>query len=103
MAKKKKQILGIAGKTQDDKPVMNNVFKLVGTHGTPLQDVLNYFKDNGLVIDWLDYIEGMLKDGANIETAKARIQACVGEVYGPKYRDEVMKRIEHWYPTEGKL
>jgi len=96
----KKKILNIAGKTTDGKDVTSGNFSLVGSHGLPLELVLMFMKEKELVIDWLDYINGALKDGANIETVKARISSAVADVYGPKYRDEVMKRIEFFFPAE---
>lgn len=95
-----KKILTSNGKTTDDKLVIGNVFSLIGSHGLPLEVVLNWANENNLIIDWVNYIEGALKDGAKIETVKARISSAVADVHGPKYRDEVMKRVEIFFKDE---
>lgn len=78
--------------------VIGGVFKLVGTHGLPLEVVLMDFKEHNLRVDWLDYIKYALLDGANIETVKSRIEAAVGDVCGPKHKAKVVERMNHWYP-----
>lgn len=97
MTIKNKNILSIAGKTTDERVVVKNVFTLVGTYGITLDVVLEYFKENDLLIDWCDYIEGAMKDGANIRSIKAKIYEMVGGVYDPPYRDEIMKRIVYFF------
>lgn len=69
-----------SGKTIDGQPVMAGVQILTGTHGVPLEVVIDLFKSRGWVVDWLDYIDGALKDGANPRTVRARILSAVGEV-----------------------
>ena len=96
----KKRILKNNGKTEDERPVMGNTFSLLGTHGLPLEFILSYIQEKGLAVDWIDYINGALKDGANLDTVKARISSAVGDVHGPKYRDEVMKRVELFFSIE---
>jgi len=75
------------------KPVMADVFPLVGTHGVPLEIILDFFKEREMVMDWPDYIRGALKDGHNPRTIKARITSAVGDVYGASYRDAVEERL----------
>ena len=81
------------GVTTEGLSVQANIFPLVGTHGVPLEYVLHHFKDNGMVMDWPDYIKGALKDGHKPRTIKARILAAVGDVYGPEYRKQVEIRL----------
>lgn len=71
-----------SGITTEGLPVLANVFSLVGTHGIPLEIILYKFQQEGIVVDWEDYIKGALKDGHNPKTIKARILAAVGDVYG---------------------
>lgn len=100
-SKRKATKMNMSGTTEHTNyPVMSGVFTLVGTHGTPLEAVLDYFKERNMVVDWLDYVQFALKDGANIGTIKARISSSVGECYGPKYKKEVMDRLERYYPHD---
>lgn len=83
-----------SGITEDGIPVYSGVFSLVGTHGLPLELILDRFKQEGRVVDWPDYVAMALKDGHKPVTIKARILAAVGDVYGPAHRDEVERRLE---------
>jgi hypothetical protein len=82
-----------SGITTDDKPVFAGMFRHVGTHGTPLEVVLDFCRAHGMVVDWPAYIAGALKDGHKPRTISARILTAVGEVYGPAYREAVGQRI----------
>ena len=83
--------------TTDNYPVLAGVFPLVGTHGVPLEIVLDFFQRRGMVMDWPDYIAGALADGHKPRTIKARILAAVGDVYGPDHRKAVAERLERFF------
>ena len=85
------------GQTEDYKAVMGDIFRLVGTHGLPLEIILMKFQEWNYVVDWVEYIKDAMKDGAKLRTIKGRILSAVADVYGPKYRDEVEKRIDIFY------
>lgn len=76
--------------------VIGGLFYLSGTHGLPLEFILDFLKDRNLVMDWQDYIKEAIKDGHKISTVKARIISAVGDVYGCKYREEVEKRLDEF-------
>lgn len=80
------------GTTEDGVPVINGVFKLVGTYGMPLETILMWL-ENFAVIDWRDYIKSALSDGHKIETIKARISAAIAEIKGKQYAIEFEKRL----------
>lgn len=86
-------MLMVSGKTEE-KQVVSGLFTLVGTHGLPLEVILQYLKDNEMVIDWIDYITYAMKDGAKFKTVKARIIAAIGDVFGPKYLENFLIRLE---------
>lgn len=90
---KEKTIIQI-GTTTDGKPTIENVFCLYGTHGIPLELILDVFKTNGLVIDWVSYIYDALDEGHNPKTIRERILAAVGDVYGRKYREQIEIRFD---------
>lgn len=89
----------VSGKTVDGKLVISGVGKLCFTSGLPLEVALDRLKAEDWVMDWVDYITDALGDGHNPRTIRARIASAVGDVYGPVYRDEVMKRVNLYLPT----
>lgn len=74
--------------------VVSGVFAFVGTHGVPLEAILDRFKQNNIIIDWMAYIVDALKDGHNPNTIRSRILEAVGDVYGPLYKKEINKRLD---------
>jgi hypothetical protein len=91
-------VLRHVGKSTDGRPVFAGVQIMTGTHGVPLEMVLGMFEERGWVVDWLDYMEGALKDGANPRTIRARILSAVGEVYGPQYLRGFTEELDRWFP-----
>lgn len=83
-----------SGITTEGMPVIAEVFDLVGTHGTPLEVVLEYFKSKNMVIDWVDYCKAALADGHKRSTIKARIVAAIGDVYGTDYARNFKQRLD---------
>lgn len=69
------------------------MFKYVGTHGLPLEVVLETLKKNNMVIDWMNYATDALREGHNPRTIKARILEAVGDVYGPKDKEKINNRL----------
>jgi alanyl-tRNA synthetase len=92
-----KSIIQISGKTIDESFTFGNVFTLVGTHGLPLDVVLSYFKDSNLTVDWIDYIQSAINDGAKLDGVKVKILTAVADVYGRDYKkkfEEAMNKID---------
>lgn len=86
------------GETTEGKPVYAGVFPLVGTHGIPLELILDRFKETDRVMDWPQYVADALKDGHKPRTIKGRILAAVGDVYGASYRQQVEERLSKLIP-----
>lgn len=82
-----------SGLTIEGLPVYSGVFPLVGTHGVPLEIVLDHFRQTGRVVDWPDYIDGAMKDGHKPRTIKSRILTAVGDVYGSVHRCQFEERL----------
>jgi hypothetical protein len=100
-AKRQRPGLKISGKTIDGKPVIQGVFHVTSSIGLPLEVILDILTKQGLVVDWKDYYETSLSLGCNPHTIVNRIETSVGDCFGPKYREEVMKRLKELY--EGKF
>lgn len=87
-------MLRIVGYTIENKPVFSGVFELMGTHGVPLEIILDKFSQDGRTIDWLDYITAALNDGHNPRTIRTRILTAVGDVLGAHVKKEFEKKLD---------
>lgn len=87
------------GMTTDGQTVLAGVFYLVGSCGVPLEIILGYFKDNNYVVDWPEYTQHALKDGARLHNIQSKIEAAIGEIYGPVYRKEWSRLFELYLTT----
>jgi len=83
----------MSGKTHEGLTVWKGVFEVTSSIGLPLIIVLTLFKDRRYVVDWIDYYESALRHGMQSERVLSRIGSDVSDVYGPEYRDEVLKRL----------
>lgn len=88
-----------SGLTLDRKAVYTGVFKLIGTHGIPLEIILHKFQSDGILIDWVDYVKDALRDGHKPNTIKSRILSAIGDIYGHIYKNEIEKRLNIILPT----
>lgn len=80
--------------TTDGKDVVDGIFTFVGTHGIPLEVVLANLKEANIVIDWMDYIRAARKDGHNLDTIYNKISMAIGDVYGPKYKEQFLPKLK---------
>jgi hypothetical protein len=63
--------------------------------GLPLSVVLDLCKSHDFVVDWCDYYRSGIDHGMSSDRLLTRIDTEVSDVYGPEYRDEVMKRLKY--------
>lgn len=90
-----------SGITTAGLPVIARAFSLVGTHFIPLEVVLGFLQEWGLVMDWPDDIAGALADGHKPRTIRGRVLAAVGDAYGPIHATEVAKRMDAYLELGG--
>lgn len=81
-------------KSKDTNIIVYDAFRFVGTHGVPLELVLSFFKDNGLLIAWDSFVTDALKDGWKKRTIRARASAAIGDVFGEVYLKEWLIRMD---------
>ncbi len=86
----------ISGKTVEGKLVVQGIFQITSSFGLPIEVILDILTKNGMVIDWIDYYESSLSSGCNRNTIINRIESAVGDCFGSKYREEVMKRLKEY-------
>ena len=60
----------------------------------PLEILLDILTKRGMVIDWKDFYKTSLSYGCNPSTVIHKIESAIGDYFGSKYREEVIKRIK---------
>lgn len=87
--------LTIVGKTKDGKLVVQGVFEAMSsTTGLPLEVILEEFKKQDMVVDWVNFCRMSVWHGWKWKTVRERLHYSLMESHGPEYRDEVLKRVE---------
>lgn len=76
---------------------MGGVFALRGTHGVPLELILQKFKETDCVVDWINYTDDAVKDGVKLSTVFSQIEAAVADVLGASHRAAVLSRLGLYY------
>lgn len=71
----KKYKFQISGKTEDNKTVIKNVFKLFDTYGLPFFFILEIFKKRNLIIDW----ESLIIDCKQAGWKESKIKSTILE------------------------
>lgn len=90
--------LSVTGQTEDGKLVVGNVFENVSSRlGLPLEFVLDVLDKHGMVVDWVRFYEDSMKSGWSYKTLRLRVDSSIGDVYGSKYRDEVLTRLDCYH------
>lgn len=85
----------ISGKTEEGKFVVKNIFIITSSlTGLPLDYALQLLDNENMVVDWVDYYDESLKYGWSTKTALNRIETAVGDYFGTKHKEEVMKRLQ---------
>lgn len=79
-------LLHVSGKTIDGKFVIAGAQKLRGTYGIPIDLIIDFFKENNAVIDWVYFINRAKADGMKIRTLRAQLESIMDE--------EFMKRFD---------
>jgi hypothetical protein len=85
--------LTVVGRTTDGKFVVK-FFRLVESRGLPLEDVLDSFKENDLVPDWLDFWRESQTCGWHPERTLHRLELAVESVYGQEFVVGWRKRMD---------
>lgn len=94
MAKYKKQ-LDLSGLTTDNKLVLkgHGVYHYVTSKGVPLELLLQSMKENNLVLDWTEYLDVALQNGAKLNNTILNIEFAIKEVYGVESSKTIGNRL----------
>ena len=82
------------GRTEDGKPVVSGMFKMVDTHGIPLEVVISHLNDNGLMPSWTHFYDRAVKAGWKPDGVIQKLTVAVGDIYGPEFREEWEERMK---------
>jgi hypothetical protein len=64
------------------------------TTGLPLEILLYELHKKSILVDWLSFYNSAIKNGWKVKTIFNRIETATSDVFGPQYRDEVIKRLK---------
>jgi len=98
-----KVLLRFIGRTTDGRTVVAGAYRYCETTGLPLSDLLETLRDRKAVVSWLDYCGEALVAGMEYERILSRIGEALVDVFGPSYRDIVMKKLEDIVSEYGKI
>jgi len=77
------------------------VWKIHATHGFPLELSIPELAERGFMVTWLELLIAAQKDGANLETLIARLEAIACDSYPKHISGPILERfaaISSWFP-----
>lgn len=72
------------------------MFHVTSSQGLPLEIILEVLKEKDIVVDWKNFYDLAIQSGWKYKRIRERISSSVFEVYGPEYRDQVIRRLEKY-------
>ena len=67
--------------------------------GVPLEFLLEELKKYNMVVSWTHFYDSSVQHLWKYKTTRERVSSAVFEVYGPEYRDEVIKRLDKYHKS----
>ena len=64
--------------------------------GVHLTDVLDHFKNEGLIPDWIGFLQDTVDRNWKVDSTLEKISQSCFEVYGPEHRDIVINNLKIW-------
>jgi hypothetical protein len=96
--------LSVVGKTEDGKLVVSGIFELMSSIlGVPLEFLMEEMKKYNMMVSWTHFYDSSVKHQWKYKTTRERVSSAVFEVYGPEYRDEVIKRLDKYHENKQLL
>jgi hypothetical protein len=96
--------LSVIGKTEDGKMVVSGIFELMSSIlGVPLEFLMEELKKNNMIVSWTHFYDSSVKHSWKYSTTRERVSSSVFEVYGPEYRDKVIKKLNFYHCTKSKI
>ena len=92
----------ITGQTPEGKLVYD-IFKMVDTHGLPLEIVLDVLTEHNALPDWVAFYEGCFKQGMKPDRILLRIEIGMVDFHPhPGYRETVMGMMNGYVKVREK-
>lgn len=91
----------IIGKTTDRYIVVRGLFRMINQEGIPVTDLLDMCKAVRVMPDWIDFCRDALKCKWSPKTILSRLDPAPFDVYGEKFRDEVIGSLKNMMKYEG--
>ena len=92
-----KDIINIIGKTTDDKYVINGLFKVFDTMGTPLYVMFELCKNHNWVPSWFHFYDEAYNHGWKHKTIINRLREGMTDVYDTEFISNVMEKLNVRY------
>jgi hypothetical protein len=86
--------------TTDGRNVIGGFFPIVSSEGFPLEILLHQMQQRGDVPDWYGFWKESMESGWNPRSTVTRITTAVGDVFGPKVKEQVSEMLEFLYEFE---
>lgn len=86
-------MLKVVGKTSDGRSVVRGVFRFYETEGVPLEVLLDFLHDHGMIPDWIAYVEEATGAGMAAGRVLSALNEAIFDSYGKGVRDEVLSRL----------
>ena len=87
-------MLKLSGRTIEGKLVIANIFQVTSTIGLPLEIIVDVLNKRDMIINWQDFLNCSIASGARLDTTLNKIENAIGDVFGSKYKEEVMSRLK---------
>lgn len=88
-----KTYIKIIGKTEDKKLVIDGVFKMFDTLGTPLYIIFEVCEQENLMPSWIDFYKDAKEHGWKHKTIIDRLKENMVDVYTDEFINKVIKKL----------
>lgn len=85
----------------DGVEIIGGTFRFVDEQGVPLEVVVSRLEEQGKMMDWLDFHRDSVEAGWSTERTTSRLREAVGDVYGPRWAEEWLKRFRRFTGPRG--
>ena len=81
------------GQTEDGKTVYAGVYKFFETHGMPLDTLMGILREKNSIPCWTTFHKEARLAGMKHERILSKLDEVLSDVYGPEFRDHVIKML----------
>jgi len=97
--KKKGVHFEFAGKTEDEKLVAKNVYRVYETSGIPLDDLFEHLMTNNGMVSWVDFHLEAQANGMKHKRIMSKLEEAVIDVWGRDFWRVVQERLNKMFGT----